>query len=366
MKIPYVSIQNAINDWIMDGDIEQEEIKEASLLKWATDCIRWVTFTQQLVKKVTILQVKNYKARLPEDYKLTHSAAANPDYTPECTNCPEYTKEDYYKGFRRTRREEIVQWVQGVDEGCELEINLKCPRCTKTKCECDEPYIEVDVDRIWEMAHPEIYYSGMHVNKRIGRVGYGPLYHGDYHSGEYHPRFHLMRYASNDFFGIKPGCPNVDCRDCFHSFYLDLPFIEVDFEKGEILLSYSGYKKDENGDLMIPDHPDVHEAIYNHLEYKYWRMMFRKHSRQADLTKAQLAKAERDNHIGSANSALSNPENIEWEVFLENNFYQRLPDKFPRKRGNKMTRDRHSLYGDYLKGKRRRGKEYFKRRNKYK
>ncbi|MCB0744768.1 MAG: hypothetical protein KDC67_12745, partial [Ignavibacteriae bacterium] len=135
---------------------------------------------------------------------------------------------------------DIIQWTQGAfEQDCELEINLICPVCKKTDCACDGPVVEVDVDRIWEQAHPEIYYRNYN---KIGRVGYGE---GPW-SSYYCPKFKLMRYASNDFFNVKnivTHCPNVDCKSCLNEFILDLPYIEVDFKRGEVLMANRWMRK---------------------------------------------------------------------------------------------------------------------------
>lgn len=346
MKVSFVPIQSSIDDWITDSGIGHQEIEESTLLKWATDAIRMVTTDEQLVPKVTLLQVRHFKAELPDDFKMLANAAANPDYTPDCTDCPEYTKHPYYSGYHKTRREDIIQWAQYADDGCELEINLVCPTCSKTDCSCDRPIVEVDVDRIWEMAHPEIYYTGIN---RIGRFGYGPM------GPNHHPKFHIMRYATQDYWNLKyflTDCPNVRCDDCYHSFRLDLPYIEVDFEKGEVLLSYLGKKLDPDGNLMIPDHQDVHEAIYWHLEAKWWWRQWRRHSKPADQAKAEQSMMKRDECVMRANSVLGLPEAHQLQNFLDNVWNKRVPDRNNLLKGNKLTPSEHEAYLRMIEGKR--------------
>lgn len=398
MKVGYVSIQNAVLDWIQDNSLGQEEVDDKLLIKWAVDCLRWCSTQQQLKHRIAILQVQNSRAELPDDFEVLAQAAASVRYElPPCDcepiDCPEdcddccaqkydfieegecrnfdgskderrdrrrggvrkahscchrstcqWSHVDNYGRLPRTRREDIVQWVQGtLEKDCHLEINLVCPTCHKTTCACDTPVVEVDVDRIWEMAHPEIYYS--HFTK-IGRFGNGPQ-PGSYYS----PRFQLMRYSSNDFFKVRQlltDCPNVDCRGCRHEFVIDMPYIEVDFTDGEILLSYLGKVLDADGEVMIPDHPDVFEALVNHLDYKWYRASWKKTKDSGDRAISQEAMQLRDLHIRMAKESLQMPEFGEFKTYLEtSSFLKRLPawqsDYVGKKTPNKALRYRRRL-----------------------
>lgn len=354
MKVPYVSIDNAIQDWTQDTGMGHEEIPHNIIKKWATDCIRWINSEEQLRHRIGILQIKNSRAELPGDFKMLTQAAAKPRSSDPC-NCDKTVdpdccnKVETYQGSRtpKTRREDIVQWVQGTyEKDCNLEINLVCPTCHKTSCDCDTPLIEVDVDRVWEMAHPEIYYQSM---TKIGRFGYGPGPWSSYYS----PEFKLMRYASNDMFNLQhflTNCPNVDCSSCVHEFMLDLPFIEVDFQEGEVLISYLGKVLDENGDYMIPDHPDVFDAIFWHLEHKWFYREYRKTGDQTHFQKSNFAQSQRETAIGRANAALVLPDFAQLKNWLENSYYKRVNNFHHHENLNKLTPDEYSKYGYELRG----------------
>lgn len=360
MRTPHVSISNAVNDWIQDSGLDHGAVDEVLLKKWATDVLRWISSNQNLKHRVALLQVENYKAKLPDDFKLLAQAAANPDYsapcdctatpTPSC--CGNSSQPGPASGPPRSRREDLVQWVQGsLEKECELEINLICPACHETKCTCGSPVVEVDVDRIWEQSHPEIYYR--HFDK-IGRFGNGPgpWSNGDTKYSYYSPKFKLMKWAGNDFFQLThflTKCPNVDCKGCSNEFQLDLPYIEVDFEKGELLISYLGIYLDENGEMMIPDHPDVFEAIFWHLEHKYLWREYRKTKEPILRQDSQIAKQEREQAIGMANGALDIPEFAEFKNWLDNQHYKRTPNFHHHENLNKTTRDVYERYSDKYK-----------------
>lgn len=332
MKLPHVSIKNVVLDWVQDNELQHEEINEPVLIKWAVDCMGWVKTPNQLKHRIVVLPVVNSRAELPDDLELITQAAANVE-----------------KDKPVTRREQIVQWVQGtLEKDCDLEINLICPTCKKTSCGCKGAAIEVDVDRIWEMAHPEIYYSHF---TRVGRFGYGPGQNGV--SSYYTPEFELMRYSTKDYFKLQhlvTECPNVSCDTCNHEFIIDPPYIEVDFEEGEVLLSYLGKVLDEDGEIMIPDHPDVHEAIGHHLDYKYYRIKAKKGDQNAARISAE-AKMMREESLAMARSSLEMPSYDEFKSFIENSSWmQRIPGWQSDRAGRRVV-NQAEMYGRLLDGK---------------
>lgn len=360
MKTRFVSSKNSILDFIQDVDFDgqQGEIDEPLLMKWATDCLRWINTEEQLHHRIGILQIKNSRVKLPDDFKLLAQVAAHPWHHGPCDHCTKHHDdhphhEHGHHGHQHhdhhhhcTRREQLVSWVQGTfEKDCQLEINLICPTCHETKCECGGPVIEVDVDRIWEMAHPENYYR--HFTK-IGRFGHGPG-----HNSFYSPKFELMRYATNDYFNLShvlTNCPNVGCKNFFNEFIIDLPYIEVDFEEGEILISYLGTVLDDDGELMMPDHSDVFEAVTQHLIHKWYNRIWLRKSDKAARIKSQEARAFREEAIGMANSALNIPDFAQFRSWMDNNYYKRIPNFSHHEDMNNLTPDEYEKYSRVLDG----------------
>lgn len=403
MKTNYVSLDNVIHEFVEDigFDLDHGEIPEATLRRWANDCLRWINSEEQLAHRITILQVENTRAKLPEDFKYLAQAAAydwhehdpcdcEKDPNQQCcdeayrshSTCPDchdhphhhghdhhphdihhghhhhgygpyhypYDKEFPYK-YPKSRREDIIQWTQSAfQEECDLEINLICPTCKTSNCSCSSPVVEVDVDRIWEQAHPEIYYRNYN---KIGRVGYGPGPGSP--SSFYNPKFKLMRYALNNYFNVQnivTHCPNVDCTNCTHEFMLNLPYIEVDFKRGEVLISYLGTQMDDHGDLLVPDHPSVFAALNYHLQYKWFNRLYLRSSDPSAGQKAQAAMQKREQEIGMANSALNMPDFSQFYSWMEQNLIRRVPDYNHHMNMNKTTLDPNVRYNDILNGRR--------------
>lgn len=352
----YVPITNAVQDFIQDNDLPHEEVEEQLLIKWAVDALRMVYTPRQFKHKIALLPVINSRAELPADFEIIGQAAAN-EYPYEYCDCKNDPDNECCNRSTRThgsstnpgRREDVIQWVQGTREpNCDIEINLVCDNCGSSQCECDSNTIVVDVDRTWELSHPEYYYS--HHN-RVGRFGYGPsALSGYYRNPE--SKFQLMRYASNDFHKLKyliGECPNVDCTQCVHEFVINLPYIEVDFERGEVLISYLASVSDENGDPMMPDNPNVHAAIFWHLTSKwYWK--------KNDMAKFQTAQVMRDDNIRIAKSTLEFPSFMEIKNYLENQHLKRIPNFHRHDHAGQLSPDEYEIYKERLEGKRPRNR----------
>lgn len=299
MKTNYVGLNSVISDWVEDSG--SDSVQESILRRWAMDVVKLVSTDEQLVHRIGLLDIKNTKVRLPDDFKLVCEVAyKQPEPTEEC--------------FNVSGRTRVSQWVQNTPNGCEIEINLKCPKCQGTECTCTSPVIEVDIDRIHQAAHPEYYYK--HFTRR-SVWGEG--------ISVYNPKFILMTPTPKTLRTSHiPGCRNAkSVNDCAYS--INQPFLETNRSEGEILLSYMGWMMDESGDIMIPDHPDVHNAIFYALEFKYF---WRKWRNTGELKYARIYKEAKQNKreaIGAARSALQIPDHNEFTEWVENTWLKRLP-----------------------------------------
>lgn len=314
-SIGYVNISNAIQDWIEDsGVIDYQELNETLLVKWATDAVNMVSFPEAKLHKIAILPVENYKARIPDDFTLLQ-AASGWDWTKEKTKC------------ERTRELQITQWLQNAGKDCHLEINLVCDRCGEAPCGCGSPVVEVDINRIREQTLPHIYYNN-YMYRNL--VGYG----SSIAKNKISEKFQLMKYATNDYFQVEKflgDCPNVYCKDCPLVFRVEMPWINVNFERGEILFSYLARPTDENGDIMIPDHVDMHQAIGYHIDYKYFkreakRNRYNPKKSGVDFSLAQEAKSMREDALGKFRTAVTIPDIHDFKSWLEQSWLSRIPN----------------------------------------
>ena len=298
--------------------------------------------------RITLLQVRNGKAELPIDYRLATQVAGRPIKQP--CDCNEYPEWDCCKGrykdeYQPTQFQTITQWTQkAFQEDCDIEINLLCTKCGERNCGCNNGTIEVEVDRIWELSHPEFYYKHFDRARRIGE-GHGSL------RSFYHPKFQILRSAQHNMFNVEnilPDCPNVHCANCIYSYNISPPYIEVDFHDGEILLSYLGVPLDEEQNTMVPNHPALVEALEKTLIYRVFQKRYFKHSQEADRRKYLEAKQDAAILLNEAYAILSTLPYNEMRDWLEANWFQRLKRTKLRQGERSTTSDPYRLYGVYL------------------
>lgn len=318
MKVGFLPIESAIGDFLFDNDVSENKIDEELLKKWAVDAVKMISTDEQLHHRISLLDVNNYKVELPDGFKILCEVAYRLE--PE-KNCG-------------TKYQQLTKFAQRTPDGCELEINLKCPKCYKTECEgCGGDSIVVDVDRVWELANS--YYN--HSTRFMTDSGVKTFGRGEYPSF-YSDKFLLLKPASTSWFQLSkqlPDCANVHCQECSQSYMIEHPNIELSFEKGEILLAYLSTPVDSEGNNLVPDHVDAIEAVTSHILHKMCKMEWIKDkSDRAKYLAYKDTKLERDEAVGRARSALQIPSAAELSCFLGNNRKNRV----------------HSAYENYLNG----------------
>jgi hypothetical protein len=311
----YISLSTAISDWIEDYQFD-EPIEEEILTKWITDILRQMQVENLLNNKITILDVDGYKAVLPEDLRMVCEVA----YRLEPPKCGP-----------KERLDKVTQWVQGTDEGCELEINVNCPDCHKTGCkEVGQNYVEVNVDKLWELQNPHMFSQYSSKFATVSRFGYG--------KSTYTPDFKLLKYGGGNPWNNSKlhlsDCANVHCHDCEHTYDFNTNNIEVSFKKGEVLISYMAVALDEKGDMLILDDSDVLEAVSDYVLYKYMRKMYFKEVKSRGNKDSNFYRAYKDSEqshyrsLARARSKLTIPSYLDWIDFLKSNKYHKIDNAY--------------------------------------
>lgn len=331
MNVNYITLDSIVSDFVEDNDVRQTQVDENLLKKWASDCTSWVTTDEQWVAhRTTILDVDRYKTRLPSDFMKVVQVAGRKEIPKN--NIP--------------RREQISQWIHHTfDPDQKLEINLITKGCVDGNCGDNPGYVEVDVDRLWEMSHPEIYYSGFYRKATWGKEG-------QYQDTTDAYTFRVMKYSTNDYFGLDahiPDCLNIKAPDINDTYVFNMPYMEVSFEKGEILLSYFGRKTDTNGDIMIPDHPDAINAVLFYMTYKWFWREYSRNGDNVSLRKVKEAELLYKDHIGKARSALAAVEYNKLKPILLKNFAKRIPQYNNDEQLNRQTPDDYDMYSSMFK-----------------
>lgn len=319
MKFPLVSIRTVIDDYLDLTDY-QGRLDKNIILKWADDVASKLQFEDNLVHKVVLLPIENFQVRMPDDLnKITQIAFRAPFE-------------------RKVRRYEIVEWTQKVldGSGCEFKITMDCPKCKQTDCSCASPEVVIDVDRMWEMNHPETKYGYMsHFVRTGGWVNDGhPV-------STYHPEFVILRAARHNFFNADhyvKGCLNLDAKlmaKMPYEFLYEPPYVRVNSEKGHLLVSYFA-NRTEDGYLMVPNIPYVFEAITWFIEERMLYREFRRTRDNSSLQASRFAMQQKEIAMGRAREILGTPDFHSWWSFMENvtmrnypyyDFYQQMNRK---------------------------------------
>jgi hypothetical protein len=317
MKTSLVSVASVVDEWKSDTTFEGD-ISPDKLMRWANDAAAKFMTDEQLVVNISLLNVFDYRANLPDNFKFINQAA----YRRKEQGC--------------IPREQIVEWqFDTLDgSGCKFKVNLDCPKCHKTSCGCDSPIVTIDADVLWASSHPETQVA--HVRHFFDFGGNTQRYGKGSQTF-----FKLMRPAQNTFFAAQAflsGCQSFEV-DNIVEYRVEHPNILVNFREGQVLLSYMGVKTDDAGWLMIPDNPYVFEAIHYTIEEKLAHAEYRKRKDQGNRVYYMDMKQSKELAIGRARNKLQIPSADEWMAMMQNHFSKILPYWRHETNYNRMTPD---------------------------
>ena len=306
MRVPHLTVDQLLTEYI-DLVQHEGELDENYLKKCFSDGADRVSTYHQLTHYVEVLDVHDYKVKIPDNLKYVIQAACRVEPPAPAS------------------REVISKMTQKVlGSGCEIEISVKCPACNNEPCSCDDrKIVEVDVNRIWENANPQVYTRYMqHFYMHGGNTGRGTrsLYHND---------FVLMRTAAGSFWNVPyhlNGCLNLRVESNYE-YRIDFPYMIVNFKEGEVLVGYMGSKVDKDGYLTVPNTPMAIQAVLHYaLERVAWRRYFKDPSQKnrALWTDTQVL---REKYIGRAKSELRMWSEDEFWDWVENHWRKMVPNR---------------------------------------
>lgn len=321
MKTNMVSVASIVDEWKSDTTYEGD-ISSDKLMRWANDIGGKFITDEQLEVKISLLNVYDYRANLPQDFKFINQAAYR------------------YKEQGCIPREQIVEWqFDTLDgSGCKFKVNLDCPRCHQKSCGCDTNIVTIDADVLWASSHPETQVA--HVRHFFDFGGNTQRYRRN-HPGD--NMFKIMRPAQNTFFAAQAflsGCQSFEV-DNVVEYRVDIPNIIVNFREGQILLSYMGAKLDDKGWLLVPDNPYVFEAIHYGIEEKLAHADYRKKKDQGNRAYYMDMKQSKEIAIGRARNKLQIPSADEWMALMQNHFSKVLPYWRHEVNYNRMEKDQY-------------------------
>lgn len=230
---------NAIITEYIEFSGNDGKLNKSTLQKWADFLVAKMPYTENFEHIIKLENIYDYKCTKPAGFEQLIQLAVLRDVK------------------RIILRTEVVEWTQQLHDGsgCELIIAMKCDKCRKDKCECDSPEIVVDVDRMWELNHPEFKYGHMAWYYRHGGLG-----NNNVPISPYHPSFHLIAPGNYSLENHINGCLNLGCKTA-DKYTIEEDFIRFNFKEGKALISYFAVPLDAEGYRKIPNIPELIEAI---------------------------------------------------------------------------------------------------------
>lgn len=292
-NLEYVGIDAAIDEYIDLVDLNNMRLSKTLLRKWAQDVVEKLTFKPQQVHKVSLQPIENGRVIL--DDNLFSVVQVLYRETPK----------------EHTRRGYVSEWVQDLTNGCDLKLNIDCPECVA------ENGIEVDYDYWVSWNHPQLYYD-----KYV--KSFGGLQNFQRPTREWRNDFRIMRYKQHNFFNADQQVKgNTNFNQMLGSdqqaeYWVDFPVMYTDINDGWVLISYTAYRADENGYRLIPNLPQIFEAIKWKIESN---VSYREYKRTRDrsyLQDKQIADVEYNKFMGQARERLKMPSLSEIHALTEN------------------------------------------------
>lgn len=254
----YIPVDSIINEYLAHAG-NTTPLDKARLKKYADFLVSKMPYTDKFVHKIKLLEVNSYQIDKPAGFdKLVQLAFCD---------TTSYT----------VTRTEIVEWIQKSYDGsgCEVVVSLKCDKCQKVECSCTSPEVVVDVDRIWELNHPEYKYGHLAWYYRHGGLGNDNL-----PISPFNPKFYLIGPSGDPFMNADmhiKGCLNLNraCQNSPVKYKIDENVIRFTAKTGYVIVSYLSIPVDAEGWRLIPDIPELIEAItwyiderLSYIEYK--------------------------------------------------------------------------------------------------
>lgn len=309
MKYKTVPITVVIDEAFEDVGLSAEERNISLLKRTVTDTYRELSTTEQLVHKIVLLETDRHgKVEIPDDLKKVEHVSYR-------------LKKDKHDC---TTREKVIEWTQKAyncaNEDFDVTVSFMGDVCTNESC-YNKPLM-VNVDDMWLRSNPQ--YS--HATK-FG-VAHNITDKMEYNRSYLSDKFKLMLYSGDGYFRLHyhiDDCANMHCLNCDYKYSIQFPYLLTDLPKEtEVLLSYLGEVTDSSGDIMVPDHPDVLEALKESVLAKNFRIRFLETGDKKWEYMWKDSEAKRDIAIGRAKSSIGTPSGQDMRAFFSNIWMKRV------------------------------------------
>lgn len=288
VKKGYTTVNALAGEWLTNygftGKVEEDLLKRHASLR-AEEIIG----TEQLQYSVALLNVENFKAQLPQGLHSIYLAAGT-------SHGEHFVQKEEFIGY--------TQKIYGTD--CDVEVNILCPKCGDSVCECHSSTIDIHLDQFEMLQSPHLWMA--RTDKYLGFSS--PQTDGFPHVG-LSPHFHIIKPRKSDqalwnteyFLGVCEKLGDVKC----HTYDVEPPYFIPDFKHGQVFLAYRKYAKDSEGYFLIPDYPIVIRAITAYMTEMFMWREWMKNGNQSDRLRHLDAKNEANQLMAQATSELEMP-----------------------------------------------------------
>lgn len=323
MNITFANIESVVSEYLKIAP-QSGEISRTVLTSVANDGIERISTGSIMDLRIIVIPVNNYHGMLPKGFKSVEQILYAKDPQKSCT------------------REEIIEWTQDCfGSGCKLTITKECPKCHMSDaCDCAIAPVIVTADGNWRNAHPGLAYEGTR------------HYNGEFSTATRKcpssiSMFDILPYSSNNFHLMKSQL-NDDCKypdtHCRDEYTIQSGRIETSFKTGEIILSYRSEPVDENGYLMIPDHPIAYRAVVSYMLERMALQEYTKTKTQGDRAFWGDMMQQADKDVKIARTQLEFPAPDEFEAFIKNHWTKMIPYYHAQRNLNRYSEDQYKPY----------------------
>jgi hypothetical protein len=267
----FISLKTALAEFY-NNTINKDEVNEDNILQWAADCLEKIGSYRQFVPNIAVLNIQNYKTKLPKDF-----IAADLLLYQESEDCEKTT----------LAISEIVSPM--------LESNCKvvCPTC------CNRGIVETDAEPYLSQNFPWAgYHRVVHTSNAFSSHGLQVL--------------RPMKLNDKSALKYHIGLPPADNMSLAVDYSIKDGYIICTERTGNVILFYLGQKIDEEGYPMIPNNIEYIEAINYYIMFKIaWADYVAEKTQQARLFFSD-AKNLSDQAIARCITIMNTPT---WEEF---------------------------------------------------
>lgn len=216
--VPYISIKSVLYD--LSRLIPESQWNETDFLEWATKGLRRTKVNNKLQPKVCYIDLESHKAQLPSDLR--------------------YLTQIVYKAYAEANQADIDDIRRSLD--------LNDVEWTPAIIHMNDPSgLATDIATV-----------------AANRFAWRPL-----------------KATTNTFFQAIACTPTLfpyledtfttHCTDCTHEYIVDANgVITCTLSDGVLAVSYLRYPKDEDSNVLIPDHETLKEALVNYCLWMYY------------------------------------------------------------------------------------------------